>query len=77
MLQETEIIDLKSAKHLLENPMFLIEISNKVGRPIENIYTLLPDRFQPEAELIQTLPELIQPEPDIIPPKTRINSGFT
>lgn len=46
MLQETEIIDLKSAKHLLENPMFLIEISNIVGKPIEKIYTLLPDRFQ-------------------------------
>lgn len=46
MLQNKEISDLKNSKQILENPMFLIEISNIVGKPIEKIYTLLPDGFQ-------------------------------
>lgn len=45
-LSNQEIAQLKGAKKLLENPAFLMELSNIVGKPIEKIYSLLPDKFQ-------------------------------
>jgi hypothetical protein len=41
-----ELAQLKEAKKLLENPAFLMELSNIVGKPIEKIYSLLPEKFQ-------------------------------
>ena len=41
-----ELAQLKEAKKLLENPAFLMELTNIVGKPVEMIYTFLPDKFQ-------------------------------
>lgn len=41
-----ELIQLRVAKKLLENPSFLMELSNIVGKPVEKIYTFLPEKFQ-------------------------------
>lgn len=41
-----ELSQLKEAKKLLEHPAFLMELSNIVGKPIEKIYSFLPEKFQ-------------------------------
>ena len=48
-LTNNEMAQLKEAKKLLENPAFLMELSNIIGKPIERIYALLPDKFQESA----------------------------
>lgn len=45
-MTDPELSQLKVAKKLLENPAFLMELSNIIGKPIERIYSLLPDKFQ-------------------------------
>ncbi len=45
-LTNPELTQLKESKTLLENPTFLMELSNIVGKPIEKIYSLLPEKFQ-------------------------------
>ncbi|MDQ3020107.1 MAG: EcsC family protein [Bacteroidota bacterium] len=45
-ITDTDLAHLKAAKYKLENPAFLIELSNTIGKPIEKIYTSLPQRFQ-------------------------------
>ena len=45
-MTDQESTQLKDAKKLLENPAFLMELSNIVGKPIEKIYSLLPEKFQ-------------------------------
>ncbi len=46
MITEQELTQLKDAKKLLEHPAFLMELSNIVGKPIEKVYSLLPQKFQ-------------------------------
>lgn len=41
-----ELAQLKAAKKLLEHPAFLMELSNIIGKPIERIYSLLPEKIQ-------------------------------
>lgn len=43
---DRELSQLKEAKKLLENPAFLMELSNIIGKPIERIYSLLPEKIQ-------------------------------
>ncbi len=45
-MTEQELEKLREAKRLLENPAFLMEISNIVGKPVEMIYSFLPEKFQ-------------------------------
>ena len=45
-LSETELYQLKEAKKKLENPAFLMELSNIVGKPMEKIFGYLPESFQ-------------------------------
>lgn len=45
-MTDSELSQLKAAKKLLENPAFLMELSNIVGKPIERIYSLLPEKIQ-------------------------------
>lgn len=45
-MTDQELEKLKEAKRLLENPTFLMELSNIVGKPVEMIYTFLPEKFQ-------------------------------
>jgi len=45
-ISATEIASLKEAKEKLEHPSVLIELSNIVGKPIEKMYSLIPDKFQ-------------------------------
>lgn len=45
-LTDQESTQLRVAKKLLENPAFLMELSNIVGKPVEKIYSLLPEKFQ-------------------------------
>lgn len=45
-MTDQELTQLKEAKKLLEHPAFLMELSNIVGKPIEKIYSLLPEKFQ-------------------------------
>jgi len=46
MITNQELAQLKEAKKLLEHPAFLMELSNIVGKPIEKVYSLLPEKFQ-------------------------------
>jgi len=46
MITNQELAHLKEAKKLLEHPAFLMELSNIVGKPIEKVYSLLPEKFQ-------------------------------
>jgi len=46
IITNQELDQLKEAKKLLEHPAFLMELSNIVGKPIEKIYSLLPEKFQ-------------------------------
>lgn len=43
---DLELSQLIAAKKLLENPAFLMELSNIIGKPIERIYSLLPEKIQ-------------------------------
>lgn len=45
-LSESEITELRNAKRKLENPAFLMELSNIVGKPMEKIFGYLPESFQ-------------------------------
>lgn len=45
-ITETELTSLKEAKNKLEHPSIFIELSNIVGKPIEKIYSLIPERIQ-------------------------------
>lgn len=44
-LSSQELADLKSAKNQLENPMFLIKLTNIVGNIIEKAYSQLPQKY--------------------------------
>jgi len=46
MITNQELAQLKEAKKLLEHPAFLMELSNIVGKPVEKVYSLLPEKFQ-------------------------------
>lgn len=43
--QQTDLIDLKKAKMLLENPGFAAKITSLLGKPIEKVFKLLPDNW--------------------------------
>ncbi len=45
-MTDAELAQLKEAKKLLEHPAFLMELSNIVGKPIEKVYSLLPEKLQ-------------------------------
>lgn len=45
-ITDQDLLQLREAKKLLEQPAFLMELSNIVGKPIEKIYSLLPEKFQ-------------------------------
>ncbi|MBK8550001.1 MAG: EcsC family protein [Ignavibacteria bacterium] len=45
-MTDHELTQLRASKKLLENPAFLMELSNIVGKPVEKIYSLLPEKFQ-------------------------------
>ncbi|MCB0726739.1 MAG: EcsC family protein [Ignavibacteriae bacterium] len=45
-MTDQDLEKLRQAKKLLENPAFLMEISNVIGKPVEMIYTFLPEKFQ-------------------------------
>ena len=45
-INESELNELKDAKKKLENPAFLMELSNIVGKPMEKVFGYLPERFQ-------------------------------
>ncbi|HMQ70853.1 MAG TPA: EcsC family protein [Ignavibacteria bacterium] len=45
-MTDQDLEKLREAKRLLENPSFLMELSNIVGKPVEMIYTFLPEKFQ-------------------------------
>ncbi|HMS35305.1 MAG TPA: EcsC family protein [Ignavibacteria bacterium] len=45
-LSDSELDQLKNAKRKLENPAFLMELSNIVGKPMERIFGYLPESFQ-------------------------------
>lgn len=45
-ISDQDLSKLKEAKKLLEHPAFLMELSNIVGKPIEKVYSLLPEKFQ-------------------------------
>ncbi len=45
-ISDSELNELKNAKKKLENPAFLMELSNIVGKPMERIFGYLPESFQ-------------------------------
>ena len=45
-ISDSELNELKDAKKKLENPAFLMELSNIVGKPMEKVFGYLPERFQ-------------------------------
>lgn len=45
-MTDQELEKLREAKRLLENPAFLMELSNIIGKPVEKIYKFLPENIQ-------------------------------